>query len=306
MGSRFGFMLHRTNNEVTFLDNWAEHVANINRRGLLVEENELETYYPIPAMQPDKVKGDFDLVLLFTKAMQIDDMLKQIKPILTENTKVLVLSNGLGNIEMIEQYVSADQIYAGVTLWSSELEGPGHIKVTGSGTIELQPIGTDDETFTTELMSMLNTAGLNAILSSDVLLSIWKKAAFNAVMNTYCALLDCNVGQYGQMQNPMTLAQLVVSEFVAVANAQQIPLTETMVLNTVESVFDPTQSGDHYPSMHQDLQKRRQTEIDYINGAVARIGKSLGIATPVNHLLCELVHAKEDVLGINEKVPSLV
>ncbi len=84
-----------------------------------------------------------------------------------------------------------------------------------------------------------------------------------------------------------------MDEFVLVAASQNIPLTQEMVMNTVKKVFDPRESGHHYPSMYQDLHKGRLTEIDYLNGAIARIGMQNNIAVPVNKLLTQLIHAKE-------------
>lgn len=69
--------------------------------------------------------GEFELVILFTKAMQLDSMLQRIKPLLPAAKVVMILSNGTGNIETTEKYVDRQKIYAGVTLWSSELEGLG-------------------------------------------------------------------------------------------------------------------------------------------------------------------------------------
>lgn len=298
MGSRFGFMLQDAGHTITFIDGWKEHVDAINENGLLVDTAEGEKRYTIPAFFPETVSGTFDLVLLFTKAMQLEPMLQKIQAILTDQTAILVLSNGLGNIETIEQYAKDSAIYAGITLWSCELEGPGHIRATGSGNIEFQPIKEKDAAFTAELLATLNSAHMNAEISANVLLSIWKKAAFNSVLNTYCALLDCNVGQFGASEQAMPLAQAVVAEFIEIAKAKDIPLTAEMVLATVEKVFDPAQSGDHFPSMHQDLAKRRKTEIDYLNGAAVKLGKEFGIPTPVNALLTQLIHEKEDVLHI--------
>lgn len=299
MGSRFGYMLTKANHDVTFIDNWKEHVEAINSKGLHVDDASGSHYYQIPAVFPDQVEGNFELVILFTKAMQLKGMLAQIKNILTPSTVILVLSNGLGNIETIQEVSASAPIYAGVTLWSCELEGPGHIHATGSGTIEFQPINELNEETTNAILQTLNEAELNALLSEDVLLSIWKKAAFNSVLNTYCALLNCNVGQFGSSSQATHLAEAVVKEFVAVAKAKDIPLTEDMVLDTVKKVFDPSQSGDHFPSMHQDISKKRKTEIDYLNGAVVKLGHDLGIATPTNDLLTRLIHAQEDILGIN-------
>lgn len=293
MGCRFGYMLMAAGNDVTLIDGWQEHVTAILQKGLYVETETTQNHYQIPAMLAEEAHGEFDLVILFTKAMQLDAMLGFIKPILPAAKAVLILSNGLGNIETLARYVSQDKIYAGVTLWSCELEGPGHIRATGSGNVEMQPITGLDVIMAAQILSTLNEAGLNAEISANVLLSIWKKAAFNSVMNTYCALLDCNVGQFGKLPGALVMAESVVQEFVQVAASQQIPLTAEMVMNTVKKVFDPRESGEHYPSMHQDLHKGRLTEIDYLNGAIARLGEQANIPVPVNKLLTRLIHAKE-------------
>ncbi|MDH6365812.1 2-dehydropantoate 2-reductase [Enterococcus sp. PF1-24] len=299
MGSRFGFMLTDAGHTVNFIDPWKEHVEKINQEGLLVETENTSKYYKIPSFLPNEVVDkDYELIILFTKAMQLEGMLKQIQGILTENTALLVLSNGLGNIETIEEYAGNSAIYAGVTLWSCELEGPAHIRATGSGNVEFQPVKEKNAAMTEELLTLLNQAKLNAEISQNVVLSIWKKAAFNSVLNTYCALLDCNVGQFGSSDQAMALSEVVVNEFVAVATAKNVPLTADMVLATVKKVFDPEQSGDHFPSMHQDITKRRKTEIDYLNGAVVKMGASLNIPVPANQLLTALIHEKEDILKI--------
>jgi 2-dehydropantoate 2-reductase len=294
MGCRFGFMLMDAGEDVTLIDGWQEHIEAICKKGLFVETETTQKYYPIPAVMADDAQGPFDVVILFTKAMQMDAMLKSIAPVLASAKVVMTLSNGLGNIETLEKYVKKETIYAGVTLLSCELEGPGHIRATGTGNTELQPIASHNAEMETHIIEMFNRAGLNAHISENVLLSIWKKAAFNSVMNTYCALLNCNVGEFGQLPMALELATLVVKEFVQVARSQQIPLTEEMVLETVRKVFDPRESGHHYPSMHQDLQKGRLTEIDYLNGAIARIGLANNIPVTANLLLTKLIHAKEN------------
>ncbi len=168
MGCRFGYMLLEAGHDVTLIDGWQEHVDAIRSKGLFVETETTQKYYPIPAMLADESQGEFELVILFTKAMQLDSMLQRIKPLLPAAKVVMILSNGLGNIETLEKYVDRQKIYAGVTLWSSELEGAGHIMATGTGTIELQPIASQDSAQEAKVIATLNSAGLNAEISPDV------------------------------------------------------------------------------------------------------------------------------------------
>jgi len=82
MGCRFGYMLLTAGHDVTLIDSWQEHVDAICSKGLFVETETTQQYYPIPAVMADKAQGEFELVILFTKAMQLDSMLQRIKPLL--------------------------------------------------------------------------------------------------------------------------------------------------------------------------------------------------------------------------------
>jgi len=296
MGSRFGYMLHQAGNQVTLIDLWPEHVTTINTQGLSVETAGKQRFVKIPAAFPEDVHDDFDLILLFTKAMQLNDMLNKISHLLTDNTAVLCLSNGIGNLETIKKFNSHLDLLVGTTLWTSELVGPGAVVLNGSGYIEFQAIENVSHETVVKINDVLNEAGLDARPSNNVLLSIWKKACLNGVLNTFCTILDCKIMDLRKSQYTPILTQRVVSEFEAVAQAKGIPLTAELALKTINASLAPNQAGDHYPSMHQDIASGRYTEIDYLNGAIARMGKELNIPTPTNTLITELIHAREDIV----------
>lgn len=295
MGSRFGYMLHQAGNQVTLIDLWPEHISTINTKGLSVESAGEQKFVRIPAAFPEDVHADFDLILLFTKAMQLSDMLKKIAHLLTENTAVLCLSNGIGNLENIQMVAPHIDLLVGTTLWTSELVGPGSVILNGSGYIEFQAIENVSHETVNKINDVLNAAGLNARPSNNVLLSIWKKACLNGVLNTLCTILDCKIMELNKSQYTSVLTKRIVAEFEAVAKAKDIPLTAELALKTIDASLAPDQAGDHYPSMHQDIASGRRTEIDYLNGAIARMGKELNIPTPTNTLITELIHAREDI-----------
>ncbi len=299
MGSRFGYMFKVAGQDVTLIDKWQDHVSIINRSGLTVNDNGVTKICRIPAVLPDRADGHYDLILVLTKAMQLDVMMKSIRPIIDERTNILILSNGIGNIETLEKYVSKEQIYAGVTLWTSELDGPGKVTLTGSGSIELQKIGEGSDQFFQALIDTMNQAGFNAKVSRNVLVSIWQKAALNSVLNTYCTILSCNIGQFGGLENAVELLQPLVNECVTVAHSSGVMIDRDAILKAIGTIFDPKMGGDHYPSMYQDLHSKRRTEVDFLNGAFSRMGDRLHIATPYNHLLTDLIHAKEHLARAN-------
>lgn len=297
MGSRFGYMLQNAGNDVFLVDAWKDHVDRINKEGLSVEENGEIKKVKIPAMFPEEAKEVPDLVILFTKSMGLRPMLESIKGILGENTRVLCLLNGLGHNETIAEYVDSKNILMGVTLWTAGLKGPGHVLLTGDGSLEVQNVDPKMEVEAREICDVLNLAGLKAHYSSDVIFSIWRKACVNGTLNSTCTILDCNIKEFGELKESRELIRKIIEEFSNVAKTYGVTLDVEEVARGIEAIYDPSQAGAHYPSMHQDLiQNKRLTEIDYINGYIAKKGKELNIATPYNTLLTSLVHSKEQLL----------
>lgn len=299
MGSRFGVKLQSAGNQVTLIDNWDEHVTTIQRQGLTVTTDDgADHVYQMTAKRPQDVTESFDLVILFTKAMQMDQMLQQLSGVLGNQPVVLTLANGIGNIETIERHVPKDHVVAGTTVWSSSLTGPGHITVTGTGSISLQAMVPAKFPDLPGLIATLNAAGLNASPADNVLAAIWKKAGLNSVLNTYCTLFDCNIAEFGSLPNWRTLNDAVLNEFAAVAKAAKIQFSAADVTDLIAAQFDPDKNGGHYPSMHQDMAKKRPTEIDFLNGYVARLGAKLNVPAPTNALLAQLIHSQESLKGI--------
>lgn len=297
MGSRFGYMLQQFGNDVFLVDTWKEHVNTINKNGLLIEENNKLNSIKIPIFLPEEAIEIPELIILFTKSMGLKSMLKSINKIIGKNTKVLCLLNGLGHSETISEFVDMKNIFMGVTLWTSELIGPGHVKLTGSGNLEIQNLDPTMEDTAKKICQTLNNANLNAVYSKNVVLSIWKKACINGVLNSTCTILDCNIEEFGQLKNSKKIITKIIQEFSQIANKYNIFLNIDEIIKNVEQTYDPNEAGEHFPSMHQDLiQNHRLTEIDYINGYISKKGKEFDISTPYNDLLTMLIHSKEELL----------
>lgn len=276
MGSRFGLMLHKGGNEVTLIDGWPEHVKAIKEHGLRANYNgeELTAHLSVELQSEISSKEKTDLIILFTKAMQLDKMLQDIKPLIDEHTKVLCLLNGIGHEDTIEKYVSKNNIFIGNTMWTAGLEGPGKAKLFGDGSVELQNLISGEEETAKKLAEILSESGLNAKYSNNIHYSIYRKACVNGTMNGLCTILDTNMAGLGETKPAHDMVVTIVNEFAAVAKFENVNLDIAEVVQHVETCFDPSTIGLHYPSMYQDLIKNnRLTEIDYINGAVSRKGK---------------------------------
>ncbi|MFI3685534.1 2-dehydropantoate 2-reductase [Vagococcus fluvialis] len=301
MGSRFGLMLHQAKNDVILIDGWQEHIDLIKQNGLKANFNGEEIVENISIYHQNDVSSvefSADLVILFTKAMQLDGMMQSINNMVGENTKVLCLLNGIGHEDVIKKYVPLSNIILGNTMWTAGLEGPGKARLFGNGSIDLQNLGTDDKEAAEEVIEVLNAANLNAKYSDNILSSIYKKACVNGTMNGLCTILDSNMAGFGETDVADDIVEAIVSEFAAVAERENATLNVPEVLAQIKTCYNRETIGLHHPSMYQDLIiNNRLTEIDYINGAIVRKGKECGIETPYCSFLTQLVHAKEQILG---------
>lgn len=298
LGSRFGYMLFKNGEDVTFVDSWAEHVENINKTGLkvIINDEELGNYY-VPTYFPEEAKGKFDVVFIATKSMQLRSMLKKVQHLMHEDTKIICILNGLGHVETLKEFVKEENILIGVTVWTSGLGGPGVLKAYGSGKTEIKQVKEENLEETFKLLEKLNAAGFNMKYSQDTFQSIWHKAGLNCVLNTYCTLIDCNINQYGNYEKNLELTRAVLNEVVAVGRAEGIDVKQEVIEKNIENCFDPKTAGLHYPSLYQDMKNGRLTEIDYLNGEVARLGKIHDIPTPVCDVITLMIHSKESVNG---------
>ncbi|MGT2887436.1 2-dehydropantoate 2-reductase [Streptococcus didelphis] len=296
MGCRFGYQISKTDNEVILLDNWDAHIQAIKAEGLIIT-GDVEDKVKLPIMKPSQATKEADLIILFTKAMQLPQMLKDIQGIIGQETKVLCLLNGLGHEEVIRQYIAEHNILMGVTVWTAGLKGPGHAHLQGVGALNLQSIDPENKEAGHQVVDMLNQAKLFASYDENVLPNIWRKACVNGTMNSTCALLDCTIGELFASQDGVKMVEEIIHEFVTVGKAEGVELKEEEITKYVMDTS--VKAAHHYPSMHQDLvQNHRLTEIDYLNGAVNSKGQKLGIDTPYCRLITQLIHAKENILNI--------
>ena len=301
MGSKFGWHLKKAGNDVTLIDSWDKNIAAVRENGVIAKVKDQEIAEKMPIYNPEEIDEqheNVDLLIVFTKSMQLEGMLNSLKPIISKDTYVLCLLNGLGHEEVLNRFVRRNHIIMGVTMWASMMTAPGHITFANdNGNIEVQcldPKGKDD---TKKIVKILDDAGLNASYSENVIYSIWRKACVNGVVNALCALLETDCKGFGHTNEADALTRHIVQEFADVAQYEGVNLDRAEVLKHVESLFDTP----HYPSMYQDLiQNHRPTEIDYINGAVWRKGLKHSVATPYCQFVTELIHAKEDILQINK------
>ena len=300
MGCSFGFMLQKSGNDVTLLDGWQNNIDAIRKDGLHLQDGTAELSTKIDIYKPEEFKGSADFVIVFTKSMQLENMLSSIKHVLRDDTKILCLLNGLGHTETLKKFIEPKNIFMGVTVVTAGMKGPGSAVLSSHGKTEIQNIVPEGKAGAELIVETLNKATMPAVYSDNILWSIWRKAALNGAMNSTCTIMECNMLELGSISGCKDMMRCIISEFAAIAKTQGVTLDVDSVTDYVYGFTQPDFVGaKHYPSMHQDLIKNhRLTEIDFLNGYISRKGKELHIPTPYCDLITTFVHGKEKLFGL--------
>lgn len=298
MGTRFALKLKQAGNDVTVVDGWDERVAALKQGGLRANLDGEEVAVDVPVYGQKEVPHDlhFDVVLFFTKSMQLEQMVKDMLPVFDDDTLALCLMNGIGHEKTLEKYLPKNRVFLGNTMWTAQMTRPDHVLLEDDGSCELRNVepGEPQDRRAAELVKALDEAGLKARLLDDPRYSVFRKGCVNGTLNTLCTLFECNLEEFGKTSHAHEMVVGVVKEFAAVGEKEGIHLDVDEAVKHVEDCYRVI--GAHYPSMYQDLVKNnRRTEIEYINGYVARHGKKYGLATPLCDLLTAEVHTKEEL-----------
>lgn len=295
LGSGFGAMLYRQGNDVTLIDGWEPQATAVKHEGLHIDINGEDYHLNIPMYQDTEIPSDlqFDIVFLFTKAMQLESMLTHIQPHIHDTTIMVCTMNGLKHEDRIVNYVDKSRIVHGVTTWTAGLESPGHTHLMGSGPVEIGSLVPEGQNNVEVIYNLLEQAKLNPHKSEDLQQSIWKKICVNGTANALCTILECRLSTLNESEYSRKLVYDITKEIVEVATVDDVHLNADEVYHYLIDLNDKV--GPHFPSMYQDLiNNNRRTEIDYINGAVARLGSEHHIDAPINQFVANMVHAKEE------------
>lgn len=291
IGGLFGALLHKSGEEVTFVDINTEHIAAMQANGLTIVRQGGVEVLPVRAVNRIEDAGTPALVLFAVKAYDNEQAARDCLKIIGQDTIILTVQNGVGNVETIAAILGANRILAGTTAFGCTVVGPGIIKPSPTGSIS---IGELNGTLTPRLQQVVDTfakAGVEMHVSRNVDSLIWTKLLVNVGINALAAITMLTNGQLLEYEETERLQAAVVQEGAAVAKAKGITFMVADILEHVRAICRSTY--DNKASMRQDVERGLRTEVLAINGAIVAEGAKLGISTPVNETLTNLVRAIE-------------
>jgi 2-dehydropantoate 2-reductase len=276
--------------EVWAYDLARDHVDAINARGLrLSGAGDVVGRVRATADADELPPCDFGIVA--TKAMHTASAIAATAHAF-ENGSVASVQNGIGNEEAIAEQV--ERVIRGTTFPAGRIVEPGHVQwdVKGDTTIgpfEPSPAPLDEAV---RLAEACTRAGMPTAAVADARGPQWRKVIFNAATNPVGALTGLSHGRVCEDAALRRLVSGLVDEGKAVAAAQGIELDADPEA-LIDHAARPDVAYDHKASMLQDVEARRATEIDYLNGGIVRFGREHGVPTPLNEAILALVKGME-------------
>jgi len=282
VGGYFGGRLAANGVDVTFIAR-GRHLEQIQSHGLRIDSRDLgdALIYPAQATDDPATVGIVDYVIIGVKLGDTADAGRAIAPMLGPDTTVLSLQNGVDGDAVLAPIVGEQRLIGGVAFIASSIGAPGVIKHIG--TMQRLVIGEragGSSARVEALHAALQAAGVTVEISDDVQRTIWEKFVFLVGLSATTTLSRTTLGPIREDPDGREFLLTAMRETVAVGRANGIALPENYAEDRL--AFADGLPFDMTSSMHHDLENGRPLEVAWLSGAVARYGKTLAVATPVN------------------------
>jgi 2-dehydropantoate 2-reductase len=295
LGTVFGAFLLRAGQQVDFLGRGA-HFQRLLTTGLRLDGIWGE-FALGPVTTPGPHPEPYDIILLCVKSFDTRSACEEARALLAPGGLIISLQNGLGNLEEISRVFGEHRTVGGRVIFGARLPEPGRATVTVyAAPVLLGALSPEaDHALLARVARDLTTAGIPTQVVSDIMPPLWDKVLYNCALNALAAILGVPYGALAEHPDTREFMQRIIQEIYAVAQARGLALTLPTAADYVEHfltrLVPPTAA--HRPSMWQDLQAGRPTEIEALNGAICRYGGEMGLPTPYNEAVTRLIRFLE-------------
>jgi 2-dehydropantoate 2-reductase len=290
VGGYFGGMFVRAGAPVVFIGR-KHFVDTVVSKGLVLDKSQgQERIKVVDATVDMSAIGDCSLILFCVKANDTSTTAAQIAQFVRPDTMVVCLQNGVDNADQVRAVANVAAVPAAVYVAVSVPES-GRVKHLARGDLIIGP----PSERATHLADLFVRADIPCRVSDNIEGELWLKLLRNCALNAISALGHVRYGQIAQSDDAKKLMEQIVDEVLAVARAAGVvlPGVDDRESGMAAAMEIATQMADAFSSTAQDLSRGRPTEIDALNGYIARRGAALGVPVPVNHALFTLVKLAE-------------
>jgi 2-dehydropantoate 2-reductase len=283
-GGYFGAQLARSGEDVVFIARGA-HLQAIRKHGLRVETPGGEiVVQPAQATDEPAQAGVVDVVLVGVKSWQVIEAARSIRPMVGPKTFVVPLQNGVEAPSQLATVLGAEHVLAGLCGTLSWLTGPGRIRSIGD--VHFVKFGELDDRASDRaelLRQAFERAGVKVEVPSNMQRALWEKFLFVVSLGGVGAVTRVPVGIVRSLPETRAMLEQCMREILAVARGRRVPMTDSIVSDTL--AFVDSLAPDGTTSLQRDIVSGKPSELEAWNGAVVRLGREAGVATPLHEFL---------------------
>jgi 2-dehydropantoate 2-reductase len=296
MGSVYAGLLAAAGHEVWAVDSWREHIDAIRANGLRVEGASGDRTVRVNATTSAVDAGRCDLVIVATKARDVEAAARAAQAIVGPQTLVLSIQNGLGGPDVTARVLGRERVAVGVVGgFGASMRGPGHAHHNGMELVRLGELSGPVSPRLEAVAEVWRSGGFKVKCFDDIDQLVWEKLICNVCFSGTCAVTERTIGEVMDDADAWSIASGCAAEAFQVARKRGIKLGFDDPVAYVRDFGSKIPNAR--PSMLLDLMAKRRSEVDAINGAIPPAAKALGLAAPYNEVISGLVRAKERRLG---------
>ena len=283
VGGYFGGKLAAAGEDVTFLARGA-HLAAMQADGLHISSPLGDVHVPkVQATDRPQAVGPVDVVLFTVKLYDVDASAATLGPMIGPDTVVITLQNGVDAMDMVAKHVGADHVAGGAASIVVVVDNPGHLRHT---TAQQLVFGERDGRRSDRLVAFEQAgikAGLQAKASTDVVADLWTKFVRLATWSGMTSVTRSPMGVVRDTPATYDMMMAAIEEVIAVGRAKGVSFPPDLMEGTLKLIKNFPASSKS--SMLEDLERGRRLELPWLSGAVVRIGKEVGVPTPIHQFI---------------------
>ncbi len=317
LGTILGAYVTKNGGKIELINRNKAHIDALQKHGATITGTVSFTQ-PVTAYTPAEMSGKYDIIFLMTKQQHNREVVNSIKEFLADDGVVVTLQNGIPELE-IGGIVGEERVLGCTVAWGATMKGPGVCELTSAAdslTFSLGSLQPTPNAHINEVKALLELMGPVEI-DKNFIGSRWSKLLINSAFSGMSAVLGCTFGEAANNRSSRRIVQALIKESIDVCAAGKIRIEPVQgkdivklldYKNRLKKAFSffiiPIAIRKHAKlkaSMLQDLEKGKPTEVDAINGVVSTFGRKIGVPTPMNDKVVEIVHRIEK----GELKPSL-
>lgn len=310
LGTILGAYITKNGGSVELINRNKAHVEALQKSGATVKGTVSFTQ-SVTAYTPEEMSGKYDVVFLMTKQQQNAEVVNCIKEFLADDGVIVTLQNGIPEL-LIAGIVGEERVLGCTVAWGATMKEPGVCELTSapdSLTFSLGSLSKNPNPHLEDVKALLEKMG-EVEIDSNFIGSRWSKLLINSAFSGMSAVLGCTFGEAAGNKTSRRVVQALIKESIDVCAAGNIRIEPVQgkdivklldYTNRLKKAFSffiiPIAIRKHAllkASMLQDIEKGKKTEVDAINGVVSSFGRKVGVPTPMNDKVVEIIHRIED------------